>query len=294
MKVLVLGASGMLGSDLVPLWRDTHEVTALSRSECDISSPSMVESAVDGCRPEIVLLLAAATDVDRCQRDRDYAFRTNSFGVEVVSSICGIRGIPVVFVSTIAVFDGTKHSPYMEYDLPSPANQYGCSKLFGEKAVRTFCPRHWIVRTGWLFGGGPRDMKFVAKILGKAVEMKSRGGSGIQVVRDCVGSPTYTCDLADGILRLVGSSPFGTYHLVNSGEPASRYELARQVMNVAGFSPDLIVPCLSTELDLDAPRPTMEAAISVKLEMTRDKPGLPGWRESLASYIRTRLSAVYS
>ncbi len=289
MKVLVLGASGMLGSDLVPVWRKEHEVVALSRSECDVAARSEVSAALDGFSPELVLLLAASTDVDRCQRDRVYAFRTNSFGAEVTAGECGRRDIPLVYISTIAVFDGMKNSPYMEYDLPSPANQYGRSKLFGEKAVRTFCPAHWIVRTGWLFGGGPRDMKFVARILGKA----SSSGS-ISVVRDCVGSPTHTSDLAEGILKLLRDYPCGTYHMVNAGEAASRYELARHIMRIAGFSPDLVVPCLSTELDLDAPRPPMEAAASVKLDLLEAALSLPDWRESLSSYIRSRLSIIYS
>jgi dTDP-4-dehydrorhamnose reductase len=278
----------MLGSDLVPQWDREREVLALSRSQCDVAVREQVSAALDGFSPDLVLLLAAATDVDRCQRDRTYAFRSNAFGTEVTAAECGMRDIPLVFISTIAVFDGHKNSPYIEYDLPSPANQYGRSKLFGEEAVRTFSPRHWIVRTGWLFGGGPKDMKFVAKILGKA-----SGADRISVVRDCVGSPTYTCDLAAGILRLCDGYPFGTYHLVNSGEPASRYELARHIMRIAGFSPDLVVPCLSNELGLDAPRPPMEAAASVKLALLDGSLDLPDWRDSLSSYISSRLSVLY-
>lgn len=289
MKTLVLGSKGMLGSDLVPVWDREHELICPLREECDISDRTQVRETINTVKPGLVLLLAAATDVDRCQVDPGYAFGTNSFGAEVVAQECFPGGIPLLYMSTIAVFDGSKHAPYMEYDDVSPANRYGRSKLHGEMAVRTYCPMHWIVRTGWLFGGGPRDMKFVAKILRKA-----SNSTDIPVVRDCVGSPTYTADLARGLLDLVKRYPFGTYHMVNGGEPASRYELARHVMTTAGLSPDIIVPCLSTEMDLPAPRPAMEAAVSAKLGLIENGLALPSWRDSLASYVHERLSQIFT
>jgi len=280
MKVMILGAGGMLGTDLLPVWKKEHKVLPLGHSECDISNRSETASLMERERPDMVLLLAAATDVDRCQLDREYAFRTNAMGTEVVAQQCGIFSVPLVYISTIAVFNGEKDAPYDEYDLPAPMNVYGLSKYHGETAVREFAPMHWIVRTGWLFGGGLRDMKFVAKILRRAQE-----DDEISVVRDCVGSPTYTADLASGLLQLVEGCPYGTYHLINSGVSASRYELGRMTLAAAGYSMDRIQPCLSSELDLPAPRPRMEAAVSIKLKMLPGGVQMPDWRDSLRGYV---------
>jgi dTDP-4-dehydrorhamnose reductase len=161
------------------------------------------------------------------------------------------------------------------------------SKLHGEKAVRTFCPEHWIVRTGWLFGGGEKDMKFVARILRK-ISLDHE----IKVVRDCVGSPTFTVDLASGLLELVRKFQYGTYHLVNGGIPTSRYELAIETMKIAGYPEDLIIPCLSSDFHLPAPRPRMEAASSLKLNGTEKGLVLPHWKESLSGYVRGELRAL--
>ncbi len=287
MKALVLGSGGMLGTDLTSLWNPRMELSVFPHSACDVSNRSQVKAVMNRETPDLVLMLAAATDVDRCQTDHEYAFRTNAVGAEIVAQECRSSGAELVFLSSIAVFSGEKDSPYNEYDIPEPCNVYGMSKFHGEMAVRTFCPTHWIVRTGWLFGGGVRDMKFVAKILGK-ISLNHE----IKVVRDCVGSPTYTQDLAGGILDLVKNFQYGTYHLVNGGVPASRYELARETLKIARRSPDLILPCLSSDFHLPAPRPKMEAAESIKLNMGNDPLRLPDWRESLSRYINGTLEEL--
>ncbi len=287
MKALVFGAAGMLGADLVAVWSRSEKVVPCTRDDCDIGDGERVRGLLRAEKPDIVLLLAAATDVDRCQNDHDYAFGTNSVGAEIVAQACRRAGCPLVYISSIAVFSGEKDSPYNEFDIPAPANVYGLSKYHGEEAVRTFCPDHWIVRTGWLFGGGARDVKFVAKLL-----RKTAVNSEIRVVRDCVGSPTYTVDFARGLLQLVSRFHNGTYHLVNSGMPASRYELGRETLKIAGYSTDMILPCLSSEIDSAAPRPRMEAALSAKLGGPRNRLLLPDWKDSLAGYVRGTLSEL--
>lgn len=280
MKTVVFGGGGMLGTDLVPVWRNRHQISVYTHQSCNVSDIDSVNRVLTKEKPDVVLLLAAATDVDRCQTDDAYAFTTNAIAPEIVAQQCSSLGISLVYVSTIAVFNGEKDSPYNEYDLPCPLNRYGMSKYHGEEAVRSFCPNHWIVRTSWLFGGGMKDMKFVAKILRKAAT-----DDKISVVRDCVGSPTYTADLAAGILKLVSEFQFGTYHLVNGGVPASRYELARETMRTSGNSPDRISPCFSSDFHLPAPRPRMEAAESIKLTVSGNKLILPDWKESLSAYV---------
>ncbi|MCD6588320.1 MAG: NAD(P)-dependent oxidoreductase [Candidatus Fermentibacteraceae bacterium] len=289
MKTIVLGAGGMLGTDLVPFWNSRTETVPLTHRECDISSRSSVAGVFTREKPELVLLLAAATDVDRCQIDHRYAYSTNSAGAEIVAQAVELSGAAMVYISSIAVFNGEKNSPYDEYDIPSPLNTYGLSKFHGEQAIRTFCHRHWIVRTGWLFGGGARDMKFVARILRK-VSLDHE----IKVVRDCVGSPTYTGDLAEGIFNLTQNFQYGTYHMVNGGVPASRYELARETVSIAGHSPNIIQPCLSSDFNLPAPRPRMEAAHSMKLILGDNPVTLPDWKHSLKGYINNTLGELLS
>ncbi|MDM7993595.1 MAG: dTDP-4-dehydrorhamnose reductase [Candidatus Fermentibacter sp.] len=287
MKTVVFGAGGMLGADLCEEWRGKAVLTPLSRSQCDVCEKGRVRDILGSERPDVAVLLAGATNVDRCETDPLYAFRANSLGPSVVSQVCRSLGIPILYVSTIAVFDGNKTSPYTEFDDPSPCSIYGRSKLQGEEAVRSFSPEHWIVRTGWLFGGGEKDSKFVPNLLRKA----GQGGS-IRVVRDCVGSPTYTLDLAAAILKLIETCPYGLYHVVGSGPAASRYELAREVLEAAGHDPESAIPCQSAEYPLPAPRPRMEAAESLVLELLNVDLGIPLWRDSLASYVRTRLQSL--
>ncbi|MCK5115464.1 MAG: dTDP-4-dehydrorhamnose reductase [Candidatus Aegiribacteria sp.] len=288
MKVTVLGAGGMLGSDLIPVWRESSDLDFYTHSQCDAANREQVRTVLEKNRPDLVLHLAAATDVDRCQTDRKYAYLNNTISSTIVAQECNRIEAGIVYISSIAVFDGEKTEPYTEFDMTVPVNIYGESKLQGEREIAQFCPQHWIFRTGWLFGGGPLDRKFVANILRKARQEELR------VVRDCVGSPTYTVDLARGMREIVGNQPFGVYHVVNAGPLVSRYELARHILGIAHFDPDRITPCLSGDLDLSAPRPRMEGARSMKLPLLENPPVLPDWRESLEGYIEERLNQFLS
>ena len=288
MKVTVLGAGGMLGSDLIPVWRESADLDFYDHSQCDAANREQVSSILEKNDPDLVLLLAAATDVDRCQTDRQYAYLNNTISSTIVAQECSRIEAGIVYISSMAVFDGEKAEPYTEFDVPLPVNIYGESKLQGEREIAMFCPKHWIFRTGWLFGGGPLDRKFVANILRKVKRDELR------VVRDCVGSPTYTVDFAAGIRDIVMNQPCGVYHVVNNGPVVSRYELARYILQVAGYDPDQITPCLSGDLNLPAPRPRMEGAQSIKLPLLENTSVLPDWRESLSGYIEERLSEFIS
>ncbi len=283
MKVTVLGAGGMLGTDLIPIWRESTDLDFHTHDQCDASNREQVRTALETSRPDLVLHLAAATDVDRCQIDRKYAYLNNTISSTIVAQESSRLEAGVVYISSMAVFDGEKTEPYTEFDRTLPVNIYGESKLQGEREIAMFCPKHWIFRTGWLFGGGPLDRKFVANILRKVKQEELR------VVRDCVGSPTYTVDFARGIREIVENQPCGVYHVVNNGPVVSRYELARYILQLADFDPDRITPCLSGDLDLPAPRPRMEGAVSMKLPLLESAPVLPDWRESLSGYIEERL-----
>ena len=142
MKVTVLGAGGMLGSDLIPVWRESSDLDCYAHSRCDASNREQVRIALEKSRPDLVLHLAAATDVDRCQTDRNYAFLNNTISSTIVAQECSRIEAGVVYISSMAVFDGEKTEPYTEFDRTLPVNIYGESKLQGEREIAMFCPNN--------------------------------------------------------------------------------------------------------------------------------------------------------
>jgi dTDP-4-dehydrorhamnose reductase len=176
------------------------------------------------------------------------------------------------------VYNGEKIEPYTEYDDPDPISVYGRSKYAGELMVRELLSRYFIFYTCWMFGGGPLDKKFVAKIVDLA-----RNKSELRVVDDKFGSPTYTVDMARAIFEFIGSGQYGRYHCVNRGS-VSRFEVARAILESAGLDRCTIVPVSSAEFDLPAPRPDNESLRNYNfellgLDLMRD------WREALDEYI---------
>jgi dTDP-4-dehydrorhamnose reductase len=281
MRALVTGAHGMLGSDLCRLLQQGHEVIGLGRNALDVCDRAAVRRTLMDLRPDSVFHLAAMTDVDACERAPADAWRVNAEGTAHIAQVCHAIGALLVFPSSIAVFDGEKAEPYTEDDLPRAANLYGRTKLAGEDAAR-INERHVVARSGWLFGGGQADKKFVGKILRLA-----RGRSELSVVVDKFGSPTYTHDFAAGMIALVERGFYGTVHVVNAGGPASRYQVARAVLDCAGITSCALQPITSDAFPLPAPRPRMEAAASVRWPLAP----LRDWREALCDYIRTQAFA---
>lgn len=277
MRALVTGAQGMLGGDLCRLLQERHEVIGLGRADLDVRDEAAVHGLIVDVRPDVVFHLAAMTDVDACEQAPAEAWRVNAEGTAHVVEACRRIGALVVYPSSIAVFDGEKAEPYTEEDVPYPANAYGRSKLGGEQAVLAY-PRHVIARSGWLFGGGARDKKFVGRVLRLARERDT-----LLAVIDKFGSPTYTRDFAVGLIQLVTHSFQGTVHLVNSGGPVSRYQVARAVLDCAGITTCTLVPATSEAFPLPAPRPRMEAAMSLRWPFAP----LRHWQDALCEYIRT-------
>lgn len=247
--------------------------------ELDVTDAEAVAAMVERHRPEAFLHLAAMTDVDACQLHPDRARRLNVDATENVARVCAHAGTTMVYVSTAQVFDGRKHEGYTETDTPAPVNVYGETKLAGEEIVRGLVPRHYIVRTSWLMGGGPQtDKKFVGKLL---MLMEER--SELKVVDDKFGSPTYARHLADTVLALVESGRFGTYH-VAAGGACSRFELAQALVALTGRNTRVErVP--SSAFPLPAPRPDSEVLLTNELPRAGVAPP-PSWWESLATYLR--------
>lgn len=271
-KVLATGAAGMVGAYL------PDEVVKTTRAGLDVTDRRQLSARLDDEEPEVILHLAALTDVDRCEREPAHAFLHNALGTRNVALECARRGLTLVYVSTGAVFPGHKSEPYDEFDLTMPANVYGRSKLAGEEYVRQLAPRSYVIRAGWMIGGGPTgEKKFVAKMLKRAEQTGS-----IVAVDDRWGSPTYAPHLLAGIASLLESESFGLYHMVNPGS-CTRYDIAVAVNEALG-SPFEVERASSDMFPLPAPRGRSEAMTNLVLDLQGDDL-MPPWRDALAEYM---------
>ncbi len=226
MRILITGANGQLGRDLQGALR-AHDLQRLSHSDLDITDAAGVTSAVKSFDPNAVVHTAALTDTTRCEREPDAAMLVNALGAETVARACAAVSASMVYISTNEVFDGAKQTPYAEMDVALPVNEYGRSKLEGERRVQEALPQHYVVRTAWVYGVGGDN--FVAKVLGWAQSGKLTG------VTDEIATPTWARDLAGAIARLIETERYGVYHLSNAGQ-ASRYDWAREILQLVGTS----------------------------------------------------------
>lgn len=276
MKLLICGAGGMLGQDVVrAATLANHEVVALERSELDITDAAAVSEAVLRESPQAVVNCAAYTDVDRAEEEPNEALCVNADGAGNVAGAAAEVGAIVLYPSTDYVFDGTKDEPYVESDEPAPLSSYGRSKLAGELATREANPRHHVVRSSWLFGAGGRN--FVETMLDLGREQDQ-----VVVVRDQVGSPSWTVHLGDALVRLLDSTAFGVHHMAADGE-CSWYEFAREIFARAGVDCQ-VMSCTAAELARPAPRPSYSL-----LRSERDLTiALPDWRAGLEGYLAER------
>jgi len=286
-RILVTGAAGVVGKYVRDVFADHDLIPTDIVGDVpvlDVADAGAVLSYVADARPEIVIHLAAATDVDRCEQDPDLAFRTNAIGTQNVALACREVDAILVYTSTAGVFGGDKPEPYTEFDEPAPANVYGHSKLAGERVVQTLLERFYIVRAGWMVGGGPADKKFVGKML----EMIDGGATHLRAVDDKLGTPTYAKDLATGIRGLLDTGYFGLYHLVNGGDACSRYDVAVALCEILGRTDVSVERVSSAYFPLPAPRARSEAMINYKLQLL----GIDRqrhWRDALASYVSDEL-----
>jgi dTDP-4-dehydrorhamnose reductase len=279
-KILVTGAGGMLGQDVVRAAEYVnHETAALGHAELDILDPVAVAAAFHAEEPDAVINCAAYTNVDGAEDDLRGAMEANAEGAGNVARAAADVGARVVYPSTDYVFDGSKGEPYVESDAVRPTSVYGQTKLAGEHETAALAPAHYIVRSSWLFGA--RGRNFVETMLTLAADHGE-----VLVVRDQVGCPTYTGHLADALVRLVDTEAYGIHHVAGGGE-CSWYEFAVEIFEQAGVA-CRVMSCTTEEFARRAPRP----AYSV-LETERDQAiHLPHWKEGLASYLAERPAAA--
>jgi dTDP-4-dehydrorhamnose reductase len=288
-RILVTGAAGVVGGYVADVFAD-HELVLTDivgdADYLDVTDAASVLSFATRVEPEIVIHLAAATDVDLCEQDPDLAYRTNAIGTQNVALACRTTGATIVYTSTAGVFGGDKPEPYIEFDEPAPANVYGHSKLAGERIVQTVVDRFYIARAGWMVGGGTKDKKFV----GKMMQFIDAGRTQLQAVDDKLGTPTYANDLAGGIRSLLDTGYFGLYHLVNSGGACSRYDVAVALCEILGRDDIVVEPVSSAFFPLPAPRARSEAMVNYKLQLLGIDP-MRGWRDALEAYVTHELQA---
>jgi dTDP-4-dehydrorhamnose reductase len=275
MKVLVTGAGGQLGHDLLEAFAD-DAVVGLTHAELDVTREPAVTAAVRDHAPDLVVHAAAFTKVDACESEPDVAWRVNALGTWWVARACALADAAMVYLSTDYVFDGVAGRPYSEFDQPNPQSMYGRSKEAGEQLVRRVLDRHYIVRTSWVQGAAGGN--FVKTMLRLGEERDA-----LQVVDDQTGSPTFTFDLAPAIRRVAVSGRHGTWHLTNSGE-CTWFELARAIFDEAGVTVD-VSPIDTASYGAPAPRPAYSVLDNCLARVTGLEP-LPDWR-----YSRKRLSA---
>lgn len=280
---LIAGAGGMLGSALQrELARGGCDWVAPKERSFDITDERIVAEVVRtfaASRPvgtEGVLINAAAyTDVERAEDEPHVAYEVNERGARVLAHEARSCGLRFVHVSTDFVFDGEKSSPYAEDDVPNPLSAYGSSKLAGEHSVFAADPDALIVRTAWVFG--ENGTNFPLKVLARARE---RGE--LAVVTDELGSPTYTADLARGLIGLVETGERGLFHLAGAGA-CSRYDLAAETVACAGLEDVHIAPVFSASLVTKARRPKnscLDCSKAARLGVT-----MPDWRDGLQRFV---------
>jgi dTDP-4-dehydrorhamnose reductase len=282
--VVVIGASGMLGSAVTILCADLGvKCHAYPESHLDITDPAALEVTLarvaeqSGSRA-VVINAAAFTNVELAEDQEERAFAVNDRGARNLAEAATRHGLGLIHVSTDFVFDGTKEQGYKEEDIPNPLNAYGRSKLAGERAVLAAYPEVLLVRTAWVYGPGGDN--FPRKIIERA-----RHRDVLEVVSDEIGSPTYSIDLARGLLELWRLGATGVFHLAGSGS-CSRYEMAQEVIDAAGLATRL-VPVASSAFPSRAMRPARSVLCLDKSRRLGVE--MPPWRESLRSYVSKHL-----
>jgi dTDP-4-dehydrorhamnose reductase len=280
-RILVTGAGGQLGTDLVRL-AGRHEMIAATHAMIDVGDRDMVLAAITSTAPDIVVHTAAWTAVDACESDPERAYRVNAFGCRNVAEGARLAGAHLVAVSTDYVFDGTNPQPYVEWDRPGPVSAYGRSKLAGEQEIAALLPGATVARTSWVNGVHGSNMV-------KTVLRLAAGDSQLRFVDDQRGCPTFTEDLAVMLLHLGIARRPGTFHVTNQG-PTTWFQFARDVLSAAGRDPDRVIPVATAELQppRPAPRPANSVLDNAALRMS-GIPLLPDHHEPLERTVKALL-----
>jgi dTDP-4-dehydrorhamnose reductase len=275
---LIAGGGGLLGSNMFKsLTASGWQVRAFTHAELDITDADAVRRATRLVRPGLIVNCVATADVDRCEREPDWAYAVNEAGARHLAEAARATAAEIVHISTDYVFDGAKSGFYTQADEPHPLSVYARSKLAGEQAVSAQCEQSYIIRTSWLFGVGGKNF-------GSRVIEYARMAARLKGVMDQTSIPTYAPDLARRIEEIVGLKTYGLYHGVNTG-PATWFDFAQRALELAGIRDVEIEPVTRAALNQAAPRP-QNSAMRCLLSESLGLGPLRHWREALVDFVR--------
>jgi len=276
-KILITGANGQLGRELTKQYKEDSNVDLILTdvAALDITMVEEVYSFINSCKPDIIINCAAFTDVDKCETEIDLAYKVNTLGPKNLSAAANEIGAEIVHISTDYVFDGKKNKPLTEFDSTNPQTVYGKTKLQGEILVTRHNPRHYIVRTAWLYGDGNNFVRTMINL--------SKTNAEFKVVNDQRGTPTSTVDMARVIIELVKYKNYGLFHCTCRGE-CTWYELTKEIFRLKGINTK-VLPCSTEEFARAAKRPNFSVLRNYMLELTsgditRD------WQVALEDYLK--------
>jgi len=283
MKILITGSSGMLGTALVDLLKNSKasldpnpDVIEAPHEVLDITHEDNVTAFISSHAPDIIVNCAAFTNVDKCETEREAAFNVNALGPKYIATAAKKCGAKVIQISTDFVFDGNGNRPYTEEDQTNPLSEYGRTKLEGERNIQSYCNSYLIVRTSWLFGHN--GINFAAKMLELSEQHKE-----LSIVTDETGSPTYTPDLAEALWILIKKKCEGIINISNDGS-CSRYEWAEYIFKTMGFKIKMN-QIKSSEYVRPAKVP-LNSTLNCQKFTTITGMQMRPWEETVESYLR--------
>jgi dTDP-4-dehydrorhamnose reductase len=277
-RVLIFGNAGQLGRDLMKVFSADAHVTGYDLPDVSIVDADTVHHCITSDTPDVVVNAAAYTNVEGAEDHEEEAFAINETGARIVAEATRAAALPLIHISTDFVYDGAKTTPYEPTDVPNPLSVYGASKLAGDVAVREVNPRHFILRTAWLYGPGGKN--FVEKIIAAAPKNPK-----LKVVSEEVGSPTHTWDLAEAARSIATTTAYGLYHAVNAGQ-VSRDKFAEKILELAGIDTP-VEPCGTSEFPVKAARPAYSVLSTTTLEAACGYRFRP-WEHALEHYLQRR------
>lgn len=288
-KIYLAGSGGMLGQAFHTVFGADHELRCTDKDVneswlqlLDFRDLDAYRRDVRAFKPDVLFHLGAHTDLEYCERNVEDAYRTNTTAVENAVWIANELDIPLLYISTAGIFDGSKDT-FDDWDLPNPLGHYARSKYAGELYVTANARRHLVCRAGWMMGGGPKkDKKFISKMM----KQLKAGKTELNVVHDKLGTPTYTVDFAANVKSLLNAEYWGLYNMVCEGV-TSRLEVAHELVRVLGLTERVKINQVSSDFfktEFFAPRPDSERLINRKLAL-RDMNQMRDWRVALKEYV---------
>ena len=286
-KALITGCGGMLGEAAYQILSTQYDVTATDidcneswLSYLDVRKLEDFEKYFSSTQYDIIFHLAALTDLEYCEQNPTNSWLTNALGAENAALISSKYNAELVYISTAGIFDTPEQEFFNDFDQPNPQSIYAKSKYHGEKIVQTLNPNHYIFRAGWMMGG-KKDKKFVSKILKQINE----GCTELNVVDDKLGTPTYTYDFINNMLKVINKKYYGLYNQVCKGD-CSRYDVAIEIVNLLNLNiPVNKVNSLFFKNEYFAPRPLSEKLINLKLN-SRNLNNMRDWKICLQEHLK--------